>query len=166
MLTVISGEKAHPGIGAETALHRRSLLRLSSAGTAGPGAVTAPPVAWPWSSEAGPPLWPGRAPDDGSAPEQRCEQEAERGHAQDEQVHLRGRGISGVGRGFLWWGGASAGRGFLQWGRGTSRWAGLPTAGAGPWRAGSPPLSPGDLDLQPCPRAPSPGSGADSPLGR
>ena len=89
-LTVISGEKAHPGTTAKSALHGGSLPRLSSAGTAGPGAVTAPPVTWPGSSEAGPPLRPGRAPGDGSAPEQRGEEEAERGHAQDEQVHLRG----------------------------------------------------------------------------
>lgn len=36
---------------------------------------------------------------------------------------LVGRGVSGAGRGFLWWGGRQQGR------------AGLPAAGAGPWRA-------------------------------
>lgn len=109
--------------------------------------MTAPPVAWPRSSEAGPPLRPGRAPGDGSAPEQRSEEEAERGHAQDEQVHLRGRGVSREGRGFLggaglpWWGGASAGQGGASCGgAGVSRAGqGFPQQGLG--RGGPSPVT-------------------------
>lgn len=69
-----------------------------------------------------------------------------------------GRGISrGQGGGALWWGGASAGRGASCSGAGHQQVGGASlVGGASRSRArgrggGLPPLSPGDLDLHPCP---------------